>query len=124
MRFSRFSASKVPPFDQARDHLLAGKSVGVFPEGKVNWDPDTLLRGRLGAARLSLETNVPIIPAGIRFAPPGEDGKLSRMTIRIGAPIQPPKPVAKVASTREAYDWHGTIMTEISRLSGKAWGNR
>jgi 1-acyl-sn-glycerol-3-phosphate acyltransferase len=55
------------PFEQARRHLIAGRSVGIFPEGTVNRDPGRLLRGRRGAARLSLETGAPAIPMGIRF---------------------------------------------------------
>jgi 1-acyl-sn-glycerol-3-phosphate acyltransferase len=57
----------VPPADQARRHLAAGRSVGVFPEGTVNRDPLRLKRGRPGAAQLSLETGVPVVPVGLRY---------------------------------------------------------
>src|SRR5262249_2185452 len=56
----------VRPMARAREHLLSGRSVGIFPEGTTNPDPARLMRGRLGAARLSLETGVPIVPAGLR----------------------------------------------------------
>jgi 1-acyl-sn-glycerol-3-phosphate acyltransferase len=49
----------VAPMEQARAHLVAGRSVRVFPKGTVNRDPSRLLRGRHGAARLSLETGAP-----------------------------------------------------------------
>src|SRR5215468_479598 len=57
----------VSPMAQARQHLICGRSIGVFPEGTVNRDPSRLLRGRHGAARLSLETGAPVVPAGLRF---------------------------------------------------------
>src|SRR5262249_15944983 len=57
----------VPPHERARRHLASGRSVGIFPEGEVNRDPDRMLRGRRGAARLSLETGAPVVPMGIRF---------------------------------------------------------
>jgi 1-acyl-sn-glycerol-3-phosphate acyltransferase len=63
-----FFAVSVPPLEQARQHLIAGRSIGIFPEGTVNRDRSQLLRGRYGAARLSLETGVPVTPAGIRFS--------------------------------------------------------
>ncbi len=53
--------------ERARACLFAGISVGIFPEGRINRDRDRLLRGRTGAAYLSLQTGVPIIPAGIRL---------------------------------------------------------
>ena len=53
--------------DRARLCLALGKSVGVFPEGRINRDPRRLLAGRRSAALLSLETGVPVVPVGIRF---------------------------------------------------------
>lgn len=112
-------------FEQGRAHLLAGRSIGIFPEGAVNRAPDRLLRGRHGAARLSLETGVPVIPAGIRFPhiDPGQpipDGTM--MTVEIGAPLVPTKLAAGGrASLAEVRAWHATIMSELARLSGKRW---
>src|SRR5262249_11648955 len=54
-------------FERSRQHLVAGRSIGVFPEGKINRHPRWLLAGRRGAARLSLETGAPVVPAGIRY---------------------------------------------------------
>jgi len=60
----------------AEVHLRHGGVIGIFPEGtrnrpKVNPQWKThLLKGKTGAARLVLATNVPVIPAGID-APPG-----------------------------------------------------
>jgi 1-acyl-sn-glycerol-3-phosphate acyltransferase len=114
----------VPPFERARGHLTAGRSIGIFPEGQINRDPDHLLRGRRGAARLSLETGVPVVPMGIRF--PGlEPGHRIRdsaaMELRIGAPLIPPTPEHEPASLEAVSNWHAAIMLEIAHLSGKRW---
>jgi 1-acyl-sn-glycerol-3-phosphate acyltransferase len=110
------------PSEQARTHLAAGRSIGVFPEGTVNRDPLRLKRGRPGAAQLSLETGVPVVPVGLRFptvprGAPIPEG--SPMAIEIGPPLIPP------AAGKPAYvaiwGWHGEIMTAIARLSGKSW---
>lgn len=113
---------RVPPLQQARDLLLAGASIGIFPEGKVNRDPMRLLRGRLGTARLSIETGVPVVPAGLRFAPatPGSLPRTeSRFSIVIGAPLVPPPASCGVAG-ENIHAWHAEIMSGIGELSAKS----
>lgn len=115
----------VTPNQRARQHLAAGRSVGIFPEGTVNRNPDRLLAGRIGAARLSLETGVPIVPMGIRF-PETDHGQpvVGPMEIVIGPSRQPPlmdMPQAPLAAVR---DWHTVLMSDIARLSGKSWKSR
>jgi 1-acyl-sn-glycerol-3-phosphate acyltransferase len=112
------------PFEQARAHLRAGRSIGVFPEGAVNRDPDRLLRGRRGAARLSLETGTPVVPMGIRFptVPRGEPiPSHAAMELHIGAPLTPPLPPMEQASLPAVTDWHATTGDAIARYSGKTW---
>jgi 1-acyl-sn-glycerol-3-phosphate acyltransferase len=113
---------KLSVLERGRARLLAGGSVGIFPEARVNRDPGRLLRGRTGAACLSLETGLAIVPAGLRLSE-ANAGCRSRPTleIRIGAPLHPPPPTGARARIAELRDWHATAMTEIARLSGKAW---
>jgi 1-acyl-sn-glycerol-3-phosphate acyltransferase len=122
--FKPFYEHPVPALEQARAYLSRGRSIGIFPEGTVNREPDRLLRGRLGAARLSLETRVPIVPAGIRFPAlrSGERiGDRAAMEVHIGAPLNPPPCRCAVAQAREVRAWHAAMMRELARLSGKAW---
>lgn len=122
--FKPLFTDPTPPLERARQHLLAGRSVGIFPEGTVNRDPDRLLGGRSGAARLSLETGAPILPIGIRFPQRTED-RLGPMEIEIGAPLRPPVvSEAGPAALKDVRLWHGAIMTDIARLSGKNWTPR
>ena len=123
--FRRFFLHALPPLDQARGLLATGNAVGAFPEGTVNRDPARLLPGRLGTARLSLETGMPILPAGIRFpdVPAGAPvPEKAAMEIVIGAPLQPPprRPGAR-PTLAEVRAWHAVVMGEIARLSGKSW---
>jgi 1-acyl-sn-glycerol-3-phosphate acyltransferase len=120
--FKPLYTDPVPPFERARKHLEAGRSVGVFPEGTTNPNPERLLTGRLGAARLSLETGVPVMPMGIRFpAGTAADPTAGAMEIHIGAPLRPPVPEPGPAPLEKVRDWHAKLMTEIARLSGKSW---
>jgi hypothetical protein len=55
-------------YERARDLVMAGEVVGIFPEGKrsrTGWMESSL---REGAARLALETGAPLVPATITGA--------------------------------------------------------
>ena len=116
---------RVPAFTRAAERLAEGASVGIFPEGTTNRDPRRLLRGFHGAARLSLQSGVPVVPAGICF--PGHESservpELAPMEINFGKPLIPPREQHLTgAAVRE---WHARVMNEIARLSGKQQANR
>src|SRR5262245_6300827 len=112
------------PFEQARAHLIAGHSIGIFPEGTGNRDPDRLLRGRRGAARLSLETGAPVVPMGIRFPTVARGQPIpghAAMELHIGAPLVPPRLACERAPLSAVTAWHAAIMAAVARYSGKAW---
>lgn len=115
----------VAPFARARQILEGGGAVGIFPEGTTNRDPRRLLAGHSGAARLSLETGVPIIPLGIRH--PEHQGlhpirDSEKMRLMFGGPMRPPGRCAEgQAPVGDVREWHGRIMSEIGRLCGKRW---
>ncbi len=113
-----------PAFTRAAERLAAGASVGLFPEGTTNRDPHRLLRGFHGAARLSLQVGVPVIPAGVRFPQhPGASRipELATMEIEFGPPLVPP--VERDLPPAAVRAWHARVMSEIARLSGKTWSN-
>jgi 1-acyl-sn-glycerol-3-phosphate acyltransferase len=110
--------------ERARALLAAGRSIGIFPEGTANRKGGGLLRGRRGAARLSLQTGTPVIPLGIRFpgVQPGRSMPMNApMELYIGAPLRPPRPGGAAVTRSEVGAWHSVIMTEIARLSGRTW---
>ncbi|HVY20825.1 MAG TPA: 1-acyl-sn-glycerol-3-phosphate acyltransferase [Bauldia sp.] len=121
-----FFSRGAPAIEQARAHLRAGRPIGVFPEGTANRDRRRLLGGRHGAARLSLEVGVPVVPVGIVFPKAPAAGAIpesAAMEIRIGRPLVPPRTSAPRPSLVEVRAWHATVMTEIARLSGKTWSS-
>jgi 1-acyl-sn-glycerol-3-phosphate acyltransferase len=118
-----FFTNTVPPLEQARQHLERGCSIAIFPEGAVNRNRFQLLRGRHGAARLSLETGAPIIPAGIRFSRTKEtpaDLK-GQMEITVGPPLPMPSTQEALVTRANVRARHVQIMSAISVLSGKSW---
>ena len=117
-----YLTSDVPPMEQARALLEAGGSIGIFPEGTVNRDRVNLLRGRLGAARLSLQTGVPIVAAGLRYPTAPATGRIPEgtpMEIEFGPAMTPPA-IAGEPSPTALRDWHYEIMTAIGTLSHKS----
>jgi 1-acyl-sn-glycerol-3-phosphate acyltransferase len=124
-RLKPWFAQPTPPLEQARARLLARESVALFPEGRINRHPGRLLRGRFGAARLSLETGTPVLPVGIRFL--GPVGSADRtdssrpMEIRIGDALIPPADREAVATIAAVRAWHATLMSAVADLCGKEW---
>lgn len=105
-------------FAQARTCLRAGQPVGLFPEGTTNRDPSRLLRGRHGAARLSLDLQCPVLPIGIRF-PQHTDatqpiGDTEPLSIHVGRPLAPP-------SQAPVTDWHATLMHALADQAALHW---
>jgi len=97
-------------FAQACDLLQAGKTIAIFPEGKLCLHNERV-KGRSGAVRMALKTGVPIIPLGFFVHPnnsiglsiPGKNQRPNgywqfrgRCYARIGEPFHPDptKPIA------------------------------
>lgn len=49
----------------AQERLAAGRSVAIFIEGRISPGESGFLPPRTGAARLALETGLPVVPVGI-----------------------------------------------------------
>jgi 1-acyl-sn-glycerol-3-phosphate acyltransferase len=112
-----------PAHELARERLAVGSSVGIFPEGTATGLPDRLLTGHRGAAQLSLETGVPLLPVGIRHSvAPGRlrVGNLAPMSLHFGRPLVPP-PGGRVPDRREIADWHAQLMGALALLAAKRW---
>ena len=113
-------------FDQALDALESRRSLGVFPEGTTNRQPDVLLKGYSGVAQMSLKTGVPVVPAGIRFPKHSSKCPISEyipFSIEFGEPIHPGDPQEK-PTLKKVRDCHVEIMSAISKLSGKTWNRQ
>jgi 1-acyl-sn-glycerol-3-phosphate acyltransferase len=71
--------------------LNMGEIVGIFPEGIAK--PSKKIKGKLGIARLAIESKKPVIPIGLNGVDelaPGESifpKKFRRITINIGKPM-------------------------------------
>ncbi|MEL6982974.1 MAG: HAD-IB family hydrolase, partial [Actinomycetota bacterium] len=121
IRVDRGSGSETP-LVEAADALRAGELVVVFPQGTIPrghdfFDPE--LQGRHGAARLAIETGVPIVPVGLW----GTDVAWPRnarvpyvlnladpptVTVRVGEPYRPTTDDVDGATTE--------LMTRIREL--------
>ena len=76
--------------ERCAEKLRAGRSIGIFPEGKRNRNAETLVRGKSGVGHIALQSGVPVIPVGIDFNCRITKGKipvLGRTIVRIGRPI-------------------------------------
>lgn len=115
----------------AKEALARGEVIGIFPEGTLTHDPDGWpMRGKTGAARLALETGVPVIPIaqwGIHRIMPRHTGKLAtlrkqRVDVKAGPPVDLSDLLGQEITgpvLREATD---RMMAEIRRLLGEIRG--
>lgn len=122
-RFRSLCTGGIPSQERARQTLLSGRSIGIFPEGTRNPSATHMLAGRPGAARLSIQTGVPVIPGGLVYT--GQEqgraaGAFDEFSVRIGSPMTPPKPAQGVESGTIA-EWHSEIMRAVARQCGKVW---
>jgi 1-acyl-sn-glycerol-3-phosphate acyltransferase len=105
--------------------LAAGGLFGIYPEGTRSHD-GRLYRGKTGVARLSIETDVPVIPVAVVgtdiVAPPGKKfGHWTRPRVRFGKPLDFSRYQGLENDRfilRSATD---EIMYEIMRLSGQEY---
>lgn len=71
--------------DEAIAALRGGSLAGIFPEGRVNAEPE-MLRVRTGVARIALAAGAPVVPLGLW----GTQTRWPRGGIRWRLPLRPP----------------------------------
>jgi 1-acyl-sn-glycerol-3-phosphate acyltransferase len=120
--------SKAKAIELAIDHLKDGYSLIIYPEGKRSLD-GKVHEGKIGIARLFLETGVPIIPMGINGAyemyPPKGKLRIRReIVLNIGKPLSFEKELEEaknLSSESEEYKMicisiTEKVMEEIKKL--------
>jgi 1-acyl-sn-glycerol-3-phosphate acyltransferase len=93
--YRRRRLARSEPIAEAVAALAEGRSVGLFPEGTRNGDPDRLLPARPGLGRLVLAApeGTPVVPVGIEHLAARRGGRRGRvplfgpMAIRLGEPL-------------------------------------
>ncbi|WP_394160576.1 lysophospholipid acyltransferase family protein [Galactobacter valiniphilus] len=106
--------------------LREGRLLGIYPEGTRSPD-GRMYRGKIGVARLAIETGLPIIPVAMigtdKVQPIGKViPHLRRVGIIVGEPIEVAKgDIQNRAALRELTD---RVMRDIQRLSGQEYVDR
>lgn len=121
------------PLRAANEYLAAGHCIAIFPEGTLTRDPDLWpMRGRTGAVRLALETNVPvyaiahwgseeILPTyGSKFRP----NPAKAVRILVGGEIDLAKYRKKQLSPAEVQDATELVMDTITKLVEQLRGEK
>ncbi|RBY95688.1 1-acyl-sn-glycerol-3-phosphate acyltransferase [Blastococcus sp. TF02-8] len=102
--------------------LREGKLLGIYPEGTRSPD-GRLYRGKIGVARMALETGVPVIPVamiyGSRPLPFGR--KMPRVSVRFGQPLDFSRYEGLAGDRFVERSVTDEIMYEIMTLSGQEY---
>jgi 1-acyl-sn-glycerol-3-phosphate acyltransferase len=125
--------------ERCAQKLRAGQCIGIFPEGKRNKDPETLVRGKPGIGHIALQTGAAVVPIGIDFNCRSAKRKIpmiGRTIIRIGKPLhfyrQSEAYLALFADSHRNHSEYDTcnqlaacvtheIMLNLAALSGKQY---
>lgn len=109
----------------AKRLLAEGELFGIYPEGTRSHD-GKLYRGKVGVARLALESKVPVIPVAVVgtdvVAPPGKTfGRFTRPVVRFGKPLDFSRYEGMENDRYILRSITDEIMYEIMRLSGQEY---
>jgi 1-acyl-sn-glycerol-3-phosphate acyltransferase len=109
----------------AKRVLAEGELFGIYPEGTRSHD-GKLYRGKVGVARLALETKAPVIPVAVVgtdvVAPPGKTfGRFTRPVVRFGTPLDFSRYEGMENDRYILRSITDEIMYEIMRLSGQEY---
>ncbi|MEY4061122.1 MAG: hypothetical protein RIQ31_784 [Actinomycetota bacterium] len=121
------------PMRAANSYLDAGHSIAIFPEGTLTRHPELWpMRGKTGAVRLAIETNVPVYPMaqwgsekvlpqyGSKFRP----GFWKPVQILVGDEINLDKYRKKQLTPTEVNEATDLVMREITALVEKLRGEK
>lgn len=102
--------------------LRGGKLLGIYPEGTRSPD-GRLFRGKIGVARMALETGVPVIPVAMCYSsrklPFGK--KLMRVKVVFGEPLDFTRYEGLAGDRFVERSITDEIMYEIMTLSGQEY---
>jgi 1-acyl-sn-glycerol-3-phosphate acyltransferase len=119
----RSSASAAEAAIQTGKRILTeGKLLGIYPEGTRSPD-GRLYRGKIGVARMALDTGAPVIPVammyGSRSLPFGK--KITRVRVRFGKPLDFSRYEGMSGDRFVERSITDEIMYEIMELSGQEY---
>lgn len=121
------------PLKVAHDYLERGHMITIFPEGTLTRDPNMWpMRGKTGAVRLALDTNVPVYPIahwgsheilpryGSKFRP----GFWKRVDMLVGDPINLDQFRHPQISPQEVTEATVVVMRHITGLVEQLRGEK
>lgn len=121
------------PLRVAHEYLKRGHTIGIFPEGTLTREPNMWpMRGRSGAVRLALDTNVPVYPIahwgshhilpryGSKFRP----GFWKKVDVLIGDQINLDEFYGKKLSPEELAQASERVMDAITGLVEELRGEK
>lgn len=111
----------------AVDVLAGGDLLGIYPEGTRSPD-GRLYRGRVGVARLWLDSRVPLLPCAVIgtdiVQPPGRRvPRLAPVAVRFGPPMDLERYAGRKRDARLFREITDDVMREIQSLSGQEYVN-
>lgn len=127
----RVTAGAAGSLDAAREALAAGRALVIYPEGTLTRDPDLWpMKGRTGAARLALQTGMPVVPVAHwgaqellpRYAKRPSLFPRKRVRLVAGRPVDLSDLAGKPVTKALLDDATERIMSELTDMVAKLRG--
>jgi len=124
------SAGGAASIKAAEQMIASGSAVAVYPEGTLTREPDLWpMRGKTGAARLALESGVPVLPVahwGVQQVMP-RYGKINlkgrkHVVIAVGEPVDLSRWVGQPLTSTTLAEATEAIMQAITELLAELRG--
>jgi 1-acyl-sn-glycerol-3-phosphate acyltransferase len=102
--------------------LQQGRLLGIYPEGTRSPD-GRLFRGKVGVARMALETGVPVVPVAMTYTPRRMPfgKKLVKVHVRFGEPLDFSRYEGLAGDRFVERSVTDEIMYEVMTLSGQEY---
>jgi 1-acyl-sn-glycerol-3-phosphate acyltransferase len=129
IKVERASKEKGMVHEAVRAHFIAGKVIGIFPEGTRAFDPVEMLHAFTGVAKYAVKEKVPVIPVGIKgaFEAMSRHDKVPKLkkviSIHVGNPIHFTEHHDTEVDELTYRRLTDQIMMELSHLSGKRYSH-
>jgi 1-acyl-sn-glycerol-3-phosphate acyltransferase len=108
--------------ERCSEKLRAGRSIGIFPEGTRNRNPETLVKGKPGVGHIAMQSGAPVVPVGIDFNCRIAKGKipvLGRTIVRIGRPVIFPQQSEEYRALMSSSSVCSRQHSELSRIAAE-----
>ncbi|HBE78698.1 MAG TPA: 1-acyl-sn-glycerol-3-phosphate acyltransferase [Firmicutes bacterium] len=113
----RVKPNSATVYEQCLHKLNNNQSIGIFPEGTRNRNPESLIKGRKGIGYIALHSQVPVLPIGIDFPSRLKKGRIPKfgpLILRTGSMMHFDQEIAIYQQVNRSLFIHPLLKRKIT----------